>query len=487
MSASHKHLESALLCYPEPLFILNPGLATVFYNDAFGQLAGIKPDSGQGAATQSFWPAVEAADFSAQELLAELQLAAGAKETFTLRCTELPDGYRLLRVIPGPRLSRERQFHSQRLRTLGMLASGIVHDFNNILAGILGHITYLKTVLPENGPHVESLAAIEEGGKKASVMTQQILNFSKLETAEKPARINLSELIVKTFGLLRGALSPEYNLEYRLPAKSVHVLAVEGQLAQVIVNLVINSRDALEHGGDISIQLERCEDQKLLRKVLAQEQQLANYAVLKVVDNGAGMRPEVLRRVFEPYFSTKKNKGTGLGLSTVRTIVRSSGGVIDIASEPDHGTAVSIFLPIIECQEELNPAKPGRIPLAGGSERVLIVDDEDPVRNVLCVSLAHLGYQVDIASSGTEALEKVARAEPPFDLVILDMLMPKMPGDEVFFRIHEMLPDLRVLVISGYTSEEAVQRILENGGKGFIQKPFTIEDLSKKVRACLDD
>ncbi len=486
MFAADDCLCSALLQFPEPLFILDKDLQVSLCNYAFLQLLGWDPELGALPKTTDFWPSFDEQQLSAPEVIADLQIGAG-KENFNLMIIELAGGSRLVRVMPEPGISRERHFHSQRLRTLGMLAGGIAHDFNNVLAGILGHITYLKTILPEAGPHVESLAAIEEGGKKASQMTQQILNFSKLETAERPNRINLSDLVVKTWGLLRGALSPEYNLQYRLPPKPLYVMAVEGRLAQVIVNLAINSRDALEHGGDILISVEPCEDSAELRRVLSHEPKLASYAVLRVTDNGKGMAPTVLRRVFEPYFSTKKNKGTGLGLSTVQTIVRSSGGVIDIQSATDRGTMVSIFLPSIEGSEETKPASQGRVPLTGGTERILIVDDEDPVRNVLCVSLAHLGYTVDIASSGAEAIDKIRESREPFDLVILDMLMPHLPGDEVFFRMKELHPDIRVLVISGYTSEEAVQRILENGGKGFIQKPFTIEDLSKKVRSCLDD
>ena len=485
---------SALLCYPEPFFILDAGKHFVFCNEAFARFAGFENRQEGPPATESFWPGVHHLDLDGQEVLAEFRLASGTQESVTLRLIELPDGYRLARVVTEPGVTTQGQFHAQRLRTLGMLAGGVAHDFNNVLAGILGHITYLKTILPETGPHVESLNAIEEGGKKASVMTQQILNFSKLETAEKHVRINLSELVVKTFGLLRGALSPEFNLHYRIPERPLFVMGVEGQMAQVIVNLVINSRDALEHGGEVSIVLERCADTGAedssntarLQTLLPHGHTLTNYAVVKVVDNGMGMTAEVLRHVFEPYFSTKKNKGTGLGLSTVLTIVKSCGGVIDIQSQPNSGTEVAIYLPLIEHAEELKPANKPRVPLMGGTERVLIVDDEDPVRNVLCVSLTHLGYEVEVASSGAEALDKLVQSDDGFDLVILDMLMPKLPGDEVFFRLREIVPDLKVLVISGYTSEEAVQRILDHGGKGFIQKPFTIEELSKKVRACLD-
>ena len=475
----------ALEYFPEPLFILDAQLDCVFWNGAFECLAALDRESAATIPAAAFWPAVKT-DLKTPEVMAELVLESDKKELVNLAVIELPQEYWLVRIIPEPGVSRERHFHSQRLRTLGMMAGGVAHDFNNVLAGILGHITYLKTILPESGPHVESLNAIEEGGKKASTMTQQILNFSKLDTAEKLLKINLCELVMKTFGLLRGALSPEFNLEYRLPEKPVYVMGAEGRLAQVIVNLVINSRDALEHGGDIKLTVERCADPEAMHKLFPRERKPSSFSIMKVSDSGKGMTPAVLRRVFEPYFSTKSDKGTGLGLSTVQTIVKSCGGVIDIASRPNQGTTVSVYLPRVDCKEEAKPASQGRVQLPKGTERVLVVDDEDPVRNVLCVSLAHLGYDVEIACSGMEALDKMTKSEEPFDLVILDMLMPKLSGDEVFFKLKEINPNIRVLVISGYTSEESVQRILENGGKGFIQKPFTIDDLSRKVRACLD-
>jgi two-component system, cell cycle sensor histidine kinase and response regulator CckA len=407
-----------------------------------------------------------------------------------LNVSPLDDGFRLVRVIAGSSKKENlKSFHSQRLETLGMLAGGVAHDFNNILAGILGHITYLKTILPGVGSHVESLNSIEEGAKKASLITQQILNFSKLDTTEKAARVNLADLVVKTHALLRGAISPEFVLERVIPEKPVWVLTVEAKMAQVIANLVINARDALKQNGTINVSVEIAEDEAVLCRAFGvTELGAKRYAALKVVDNGTGMPAEVLERAFEPYFSTKKDKGTGLGLSTVQAIVRTFGGAISIDSEINVGTAVTVFLPIVESVEEpQQDASSRRNPhqLEGGSERVLVVDDEYPVRNVLYLSLEHLGYQVDIASSGLEAIEKYSHPANVFDLVILDMLMPHLSGEEVFFRLKEIDPNVRVLVISGFCSEESVRNILDNGGRDFIQKPFTIGELSKKVRECL--
>ena len=385
----------------------------------------------------------------------------------------------------------QQQLHTQKLATLGMLAGGVAHDFNNILAGILGHVTYLKTILPQKGPHVESLNAIEEGGRKASGMTQQILNFSKFEAADKPVHVNMNDLVVRTCSLLRGALSRAYGLEQRLLDPAPYVLASEGGLAQVLVNLVVNSRDALGDSGEIKVELDIEDDPKVLKEVLKCGDLAARrYVRVSVADNGHGMPPEVMARMFEPYYSTKKGKGTGLGLAIVRQVVRSYGGIIDVKSRVGAGTIVSVYLPHAEMprssEQPRERDRPARAPrLEGGDESILVVDDEFPVRNVLCVSLQHLGYAVECAASGVEALELFGKPEAHFDLVILDMLMPQLSGEKVFFKLKEIKPGVRVLLISGYTSEESVRNVLNHGGAGFIQKPYTMETLVATLRKVL--
>ena len=211
----------------------------------------------------------------------------------------------------------------------------------------------------------------------------------------------------------------------------------------------------------------------------------AGKTLIQIIDNGSGMSPEVVARIFEPYFSTKKERGTGLGLSTVAAIVREFGGAIVVDSEIGRGTTFAVYLPLLEEEgRDATVKRPTPSSLERGNERILIVDDEYPVRNVLSLSLQHLGYTVEVASSGIEALEKYGQAGA-FDLVLLDMLMPELSGEETFFKLKEIDPNVSVLVISGYTSERAVTNILDNGGRDFLQKPFTIDELSRKVRECL--
>ncbi len=483
-------LRSCLDALKDPLFVLDQARACVFVNNAFSEYFSLVPDEHGSVPIESFWPDIERVDLSAPEFACELKLERGDVYTVKLASSKMEGGLILIRVLAGISANDTQQnFHAQRLETLGMLASGIAHDFNNVLAGILGHTTYLKTILPGKGPHVESLTAIEDGAKKATTIIQQILNFSRLDSAQKSGKINLCDLVVKTCNLLRRAISPEYCLEPIVPLDSVNVLAVEAKLAQVIVNLVINSRDAVKKsGGRIRVSVDDRPDREHLQEIFhTDDLALTEYAAICVEDNGHGISPEILTRIFEPYFSTKQEKGTGLGLATVAAIVKSFGGVIEVTSEVGVGTRVNVFLPVMNGERE-NVAAPEATErrLETGTERILVIDDETPVRNVLSVSLQHLGYKVDVASSGVEAIEKFTEGGNRYDLVLLDMLMPVLSGEKVFFKLKAIEPEVKVLVISGFASEQAVNNILKNGGLDFIQKPFTIEELSKRVRSCLD-
>lgn len=480
-----KHILEAL---PEPLFVLSPSRKLLYSNRAlrgFLKLA----NSENSELEFDFWPASSSISNLLSELTTEFVLKSGEVYFVKLKGTPLEDGSILLVVLSGQSKSEPVQnFHAQRLETLGLLAGGIAHDFNNILTGILGHTTYLKTILPANGPHVESLAAIEDGTRKGSSITQQILNFSKLDSQAAASSVVVSDVVSRTCTLLRRALPPRYVLDVRCDGANQRVLCIESQLAQLIVNLVINARDAIVKEGTISVAVEEVNDSNHLQRVfLGLELSSSRYVRIAVSDDGIGISEDLREKIFEPYFSTKKEKGTGLGLSTVATIVKSLGGAVELASAVNQGTTIAIYLPLI-----VHTVAPGEsceetsVRVPKGTERILIVDDEYPVRNVLLISLQHLGYKVDAASSGIEALELFKRAAREYDLVIMDMLMPNMTGDQLFFELQKIRDDVRALVISGFSSDEAIRSILENGGRGFIPKPFTIEELAKKVRVCLD-
>lgn len=502
MSDADSWLGLVLDSLKEPIFIINGDFDCLFANQALLHFLGAEGDGIKISKVEEFWPKVRDCDLNVEGLSSEF-LAAGA-EPYSVKLGFAPiEGNRLVvRVIAGVSKNETlHSFHAQRLETLGMLAGGIAHDFNNILAGILGHITYLKTILPQTGAHVESVTAIEDGARKASGMTQQILNFSKLDAGEKAVPIEIMALVHRVCSLLRRAISPEYVMEWKSPKpgqpqREVYVLAGEARLAQIIANLVINARDALSSGGSIKVQLdclsiENAKEKELISTAFCGRDLSSRwYAKLSVIDNGHGMPPEIIARIFEPYFSTKKAAGTGLGLATCDAIVKQFGGVIQVHSEVGSGTDISVFLPVVGSDE--NKAQTNAQPkssagaLLRGHERILVVDDEYPVRNVLAMSLEHLGYQVTSVASGIEAIELYSTSKDGYDLVILDMLMPELTGEKVFFRLREIDPGARVLIISGFSSQQLVLKILREGGKGFIQKPFTISELSKQVRECLE-
>jgi CheY-like chemotaxis protein len=357
---------------------------------------------------------------------------------------------------------------------------------------MLGHVSYLKAILPSSGPHLESLSAIEEGGRRASVMTQQILNFSRYESGEKSKKVDVNEAVQKTLILLRGAISPSYKIEITLSEEKLYATATEGGLAQIVVNLVINARDALDANGQITVSTAREDNRDRVIKIYqncginAPEENSKSFLKLSIHDTGHGIPEELLGKIFEPYFSTKEENGTGLGLATVKAILTELNGCIEVKSQVGVGTEMSCYLPLNEEKVDQENGDATKPQLPTGSEAILVVDDESAIRSVLSMSLEHLGYQVEIASGGVIALEKYAKLPGHYQLVILDMLMPHLSGDKVFHKLREINSGIKVLIMSGYSSEGSVKAILEAGATSFIQKPFTIEELAHKVRETLD-
>lgn len=380
--------------------------------------------------------------------------------------------------------------HHQRLETLGILAGSISHDFNNILTGVLGHVSYLRLSLPERGKHLESLLAIEDGARRAALMTQQILSFTKADNAGEFTNVDLVKTVKATCALIKGSFSKNHSIEIILPETEIIVSAIESQISQILINLVVNARDALADSGKIEVSIKEFNfSQHKLQTPFGTKTLDGEYTCICVRDDGAGIDDQLKDIIFEPYFSTKKDKGTGLGLATVASIVKLHNGELELISELNCGTQVLVYLPKLNLRSEQQVCagpQVGKTKVNGGKERILVVDDEPPVRSVISMCLERLGYQVELAASGAEALEKYENPTSHFDLVILDMIMPQLSGPEVFHRLAKIDPNLRVLISTAYTSQEAIESVLNAGGKDFIRKPFTVEELAQKVRKCLD-
>jgi signal transduction histidine kinase/CheY-like chemotaxis protein len=485
-SAEFTLLKNCLNLSVEPIGLVFPTSELMWLNR---ELRNLLSAPSEVVSLSDYWPGFIERELLPGSLMSEFRSAPGGFVSVKL-ITELVDpGVYCLRVassrFPGDEV---KVMQVQRREMLGELAGGIAHDINNIVTGILGHVTYLKMTMPKSGPHVDSLNAIEEGGNRTGQLVRQILSFLKNDTSMKISRLNLSQVIESTCNLLRGAITKKIRLTYEIPQNPTFVLGIEGQISQILVNLVINSRDAIRDNGDIRVAIRELETSEVIGpvgEIQGSEQLHGKYACLTIIDNGQGISDEIIGKVFEPYFSTKRDRGTGLGLSTVKEIVERMGGVIEISSKVGIGTKVSVYLPVAEEESTKVESTAKGAELQRGNERILVCDDEQSVRNVLGLSLRRLGYEVELASSGSEAISKYIAAGSRYDLVILDMVMPELSGREVFFRLKEIDPGVRVLICSGFASEQAIQDILSNGGKGLIQKPFDVESLAEKIRECL--
>lgn len=373
--------------------------------------------------------------------------------------------------------------HQQKLESLGILASSVAHDLNNILTSVLGHVSFLRLSARDALVDIDSMGAIESGARRAAAITQKILDFARgQETEFSP--VNLPLLVDSALHLIRTSIPETIELEVLVDDRELFVSGDEHQLSQVLLNLILNARDALDRGGKIRVIVRSAVcDEPHVCKALGVEP--GHYVLLQVSDNGHGIPADVRERIFEPFFTTKTRKGTGLGLAIVASIIKLHGGSITVDSTETKGTCFTVALPHTTVEER--PHKGGEeTPLPGGNEKILVVDDEESVRLIVQRSLEHLGYDVTVARSGAEALTSYAENPEKFQLVIIDMIMPHMPGDELFSQLKAIDNTVPVLVASGYSSDSRTRAILAHGGLGFIQKPFAVEELAREVRRCLD-
>jgi nitrogen-specific signal transduction histidine kinase len=382
------------------------------------------------------------------------------------------------------RLNLEAQLrHAQKMEAVGSLAGGVAHDFNNLLTAIMGHSSLLLTRMGEGDPLREDVAEIHRASERAALLTRQLLSFSRQQLIE-PRVLDLNRVVRSMEQMLSRTLGETIRVVLDAAPAPLWIRADAGELEQVMLNLAINARDAMPEGGTLHLQTAPA-------RIEAEETRLelraGDFARLSFRDDGMGMDRETRLRIFDPFFTTKAlGRGTGLGLSAVYGIMKQSGGAIAVESEPGQGARFDLYFPSVASEPERVEAVGAAGAPPRGRGRVLLVEDEDMVRDLLREALSSAGFDVIAASHGPEAIETLERDGAPIDLLVTDVVMPRMSGPELARRLGEQRDGLRVLFISGYTADELSNRVSFERGTGFLQKPFSPPTLILKIHELLE-
>jgi PAS domain S-box-containing protein len=485
---------------PLPLFVFDAEtLRFAAVNDAAVDAYGYTRDELLARALPDLWLPEDAADQRAQ-----LHAAAGTTSFAVTRHRRKdgsvisvertarplvfggrPSWLAVVKDVTEQHRLEEQLRQAQKMEAIGRLAGGVAHDFNNVLTVILSYCTLMGRALPEPDPMRSDVGEIERAAERAATLTRQLLTFSRQQVVE-PRQLDLNEVVAGMDRMLRRLIGEDVELHIRLAPGIDPIEADPGQIEQVIMNLVVNARDAMPTGGTLTIETANATlDERYARDHVGAVP--GPYVKLAIADTGCGMDRETRRRIFEPFFTTKpQGKGTGLGLSTVFGIVQQSHGTIGVSSEPGVGTTFELFLPRADEHSAERPAVAPPPTTLYGSETVLLVEDEDQVRLVARRILSRHGYHVLEARSADEALRLAQEYAGPIHLLLSDVVMPQMGGVQLARRIAALRPTVRVVCMSGYTDEAIVHHGLVGSGIAFVQKPFTPEAVARKVREVLD-
>ena len=372
---------------------------------------------------------------------------------------------------------------AQRLEAVGRLAGGVAHDFNNLLVVILGHAELLAEEFESSRPNPKHVAGIQSAADRAANLTRQLLAFSRGQPAQSRVT-DLGDLVEQLGDLLRQLIGEHIELDLARQDEPLTVVADPSQLEQIVVNLAANARDAMPQGGSLEISIARC---SITSKDPSGHLPAGAYVVLRVADSGTGMTDEQLDRAFDPFYTTKTlGKGTGLGLATVHAIAEQYGGHASIESVPGGGTTVQVLFPRSNRKPVPRRQAPLRTRNSGGGETILLVEDERAIRDLLEVGLTTKGYGVLTAQDGQEALDRVAQWGKAIDLLVTDVVMPRVSGPALVRRLSTIFPRLRVLYMSGYSEEGDLGTMSDSERASVLQKPFAIKRLQAEVRRILD-
>ncbi len=419
---------------------------------------------------------------------AEVQQKNGTTLSVELRASVIGVGQdsliqTILHDMTEQRKLEQQLFHSQRLESIGTLTGGIAHDFNNLLAGILGYAELLKKKLdPANAKLYNYAGIIEQSATHGAELAQRLVAFAR-GGSPKSQLLDLNAIVEDTLKLLKRALGRSIEIKSSLNSNLHSIEANATQVQQILMNLCINARDAMPNGGELAVSTDNIEvnhsdwQNKGIKS--------GNYVILSVKDTGTGMDPSTLSRIFEPFFTTKEiGKGTGLGLAMVATIVKEAKGQVRVDTQLGRGTVFEIYLPAV--QENIVQQTTSNNTVSVGTETILVVDDEETLRYLAKDLLEPYGYKVLLAADGPEALEIYRKQYASISALLLDMVMPKMSGREVYQKVLEINSLAKVVFASGYCPPEEMDQLWQTSVTGFVQKPYQIEDLALELRKVLD-
>jgi PAS domain S-box-containing protein len=471
-------------------------------NPAFTQITGIQRDKAIGASASQLYGSGEAPYLDIYARVAEtgeptqfdtyfppmkkhfsISVFSPGKGFFATVASDITD--RKL-VEEEHRKLQEQLQHSQKMEAVGLLAGGVAHDFNNILTAIIGYANIVKMKMKKEDPLKTHLDQILRSSERGAHLTQSLLAFSRKQLIS-PKPVDLNIVIRNVKKLLGRVITEDIELKVALDERHLIIMADSGQMEQILMNLATNAKDAMPHGGSLTIGTEIATiDEQFIRQHGFGDR--GEYALLSVGDTGTGMDEKTRERIFEPFFTTKEvGRGTGLGLAMVYGAIKQNGGYITVLTEPGKGTTFNIYLPLIKTM--LTKEKTSQIVelIEGGTETILIAEDDESLRGLAASVLKEFGYTVIEAKDGPDAIEKFNEHKGTVRLLILDVIMPRKNGKEVYDEIKKTFPDIRVLFVSGYTSEIVHKKGIIDLRLNFLSKPISPNQLLKQVRDILDE